>query len=171
MKIPFKPSLMHIRRQTVKWIILHHTAEMYDIPTARIDNPKFQWAALSKGVLEKKQADINYHYVIEKIGEDYMPIACRPISYLCEWDDIDINVNNRAMHVALLGSYDFKIPEPRCYQILAYKLLTPMLKLFNIPPSKIKLHKDISSNKDLTCPGDFIDEAIIIANVRRFVIK
>ena len=171
MKIPFKPSLMDIRRQSVKWIIVHHTAELYDLPNAMIDNAKFQWPALAKGVLMKKQADINYHYIIDKIGEDYMPIACRPMSFLCEWDDIDTNINNRAMHVALLGSYDFKIPEPRCYQILAYKLLTPMLKLFNIPPSKIKLHRDVSSNKDLSCPGDFIDEAIIIANVRRFVIK
>jgi len=171
MKIPFKPSLMDIRRQSVKWIILHHTAEMYDLPSAMIDNAKYQWPALAKGVLMKKQPEINYHYVIDKIGEDYMPIACRPISFLCEWDDIDLNINNRAVHVALLGSYDFKIPEPRCYQILAYKLLTPMLKLFNIPPSKIKMHRDISSNKDLSCPGDFLDEAIVIANVRRFVIK
>jgi hypothetical protein len=171
MKIPFKPSLMKIRRQSVKWIILHHTAEMYDIPSARIDNSKFQIQDLASGVLEKKQADINYHYVVDKIKEDYMPIACRPISYLCEWEDIDLNMNNRAIHIALMGSYDFKIPEPRCYQILAYKLLTPMLKLFKIPPSKIKLHRDVSSIKDLTCPGDFIDEAIVIANVRRFVIK
>ena len=171
MKIPFKPSLMDIRRQSVKWIIVHHTAELYDLPNAMIDNAKFQWPALAKGVLMKKQADINYHYVIDKIGEDYLPVACRPVSYLCEWDDIDVNINNRAIHVALLGSYDFKIPEPRCYQILAYKLLTPMLKLFNIPPSKIKLHRDVSSNEDLSCPGDFFDEAILIANVRRFVIK
>ena len=171
MKIPFKPALMDVRRQSVKWIILHHTAEMYDLPSAMIDNAKFQWPALAKGVLIKKQADKNYHYVIDKIQEDYMPIACRPISYLCEWDDIDVNMNNRAIHVALLGSYDFKIPEKRCYEILAYKLLNPMLKLFGISPAKIKLHRDVSSDKDLTCPGEFIDPAVVISMVRKFVIK
>ena len=171
MKMPLKPALMDIRRQSVKWIILHHTAEMYDIPSARIDNSKYQLPALFKGVMEKKQADINYHYVLEKVKEDYIPIACRPISYLCEWDDIDNNINNRAIHVALLGSYDFKIPEKRCYEILAYKLLNPMLKLFHIPPSKIKFHRDVSNNKELTCPGEFIDEAVVISMIRKFVVK
>ena len=171
MKIPLKPSMMQIRRQSVKWIILHHTAEMYHQPEARIDNAKYQWPSLAKGVLELKQGDINYHYIVEKVGEDYIPIACRPISYLCDWDDIDVNINNRAVHVALLGSYDFKIPEKRCYEILAYKLLNPMLKLFHIPPSKIKFHRDVSSDKDLSCPGDFVDQAVIIAMVRKFVIK
>ena len=137
MKMPLKPALMRIRRKAVKWIILHHTAEMYDIPSARIDNAKYQLPALFNGVMEKKQADINYHYVIEKIKEDYVPIACRPISYLCDWDDIDDNINNMAIHVALLGSYDFKIPEPRCYQILAYKMLNPMLNCSIYPPTRL----------------------------------
>jgi len=28
-RIPLRPSLLNRRRQSVKWIILHHTAEMY----------------------------------------------------------------------------------------------------------------------------------------------
>jgi len=171
MKMPLKPALMTIRRKAVKWIILHHTAEIYDIPSARIDNAKYQLPALFNGVMEKKQADINYHYVIEKIKEDYVPIACRPISYLCDWDDISNDINNAAVHVALLGSYDFKIPEPRCYQILAYKMLNPMLKLFHLSPNKIKFHRDVSSDKKLTCPGDFVDQAVVTAMIRRFVVK
>lgn len=171
MKMPLKPALMDIRHQSVKWIIIHHTAELYEIPSARIDNSKYQLPALFKGVMELKQADINYHYVLEKIEEDYVPIACRPISYLCEWPDIDNNINNRAIHIALLGSYDFKIPTKRCYEILAYKLLNPMLKLFHLPPSKIKFHRDVSSNKDLSCPGDFVDEAVVISMIRKFVVK
>jgi hypothetical protein len=46
-----------------------------------------------------------------------------------------------------------------------------MLKLFNIPPSKIKLHRDVSSNKDLSCPGDFFNEGKMITLVRKYVIK
>jgi hypothetical protein len=171
MKMPLKPAWLEVRRQSVKWIIIHHTAEMYDMPSARIDTATYQYPALTKGVMEKKQGDINYHYVIEKVKDDYIPIACRPISYLCEWPDIDNNINNRAVHVALLGSYDFKIPEKRCYEILAYKLLNPMLKLFSISPAKIKLHNEVSNNKELTCPGEFIDKAVIISMTRKFVIK
>jgi hypothetical protein len=171
MKIPLKPSLMKIRRGKPRWIILHHTSELYVNPESKIDNSKFQLRGLSKGVLELKQADINYHYVIDKIEDDYQPIVCRPFVFLCDWDDIDPNINNRAIHIALLGNYDYKIPEKRLYEILAFRILNPMLKMFKLSPSKIKMHKDVSSNKDLTCPGDFIDEAMLEATIRRFIIK
>jgi len=171
MKIPFKPSMLKIRRQSIKWIILHHTAELYDAPEVRIDNPKYQMYGIFKGVLEKKQGDVEYHYVIDKIKDDYIPVICRPFSYLCDWPDISDDINNRALHVALLGSYDFKVPEKRLYEVLAYKILNPALKLFKISPAKIKLHREVSDNKELTCPGDFVDKEIIISMVRRFVIK
>ena len=70
-----------------------------------------------------------------------------------------------------MGSYDFKVPVVRLYEILAFRLLNPMLKLFAIPPSKIKLHRDVSSIEDLSCPGDFFNEGKLITLVRRFVIK
>lgn len=171
MKIPLRPSMLKLRRQSVKWIIIHHTVEMYDIPSARIDNAKYQLPALFKGVLEKKQGDINYNYVIEKVQEDYVPFITRPTPYLCTWDDIEDNINNRALHVAALGSYDFLVPENRLYQVLAYRVLNPMLKLYGISPSKIKFHNEVSSNKDLTCPGDFMDKDRLIAQVRRYVVK
>ena len=170
MKIQLRPSLLKVRRQTVKWIIIHHTAELYPQESARIDNAKFQIPELYKGVLEHKTGDINYHYVIEKIKEDYHVITMRPFSYLCEWEDIDMNINNRAIHIAILGEYNFKVPESRLYDILAYRVINPLLKLFHLNPSKIKLHNEVSSNKT-TCPGEFFDKDILIAKVRRFFIK
>jgi len=171
LKIPLRPSLLKIRRQSVRWIILHHTSEIYDIPSARIDNAAYQTSALFKGVLEKKQGDVKYHYVIEQVKDEYIAVTLRPFLYLCEWADIPVNINNRAIHVALLGNYDLKVPEARMYNILAYRVLNPMLKLYGLAPSRIKLHKDVSTNKDLTCPGDFINKDRIIAMVRRFVIR
>ncbi len=171
MKIPLKPSLMKIRRGKPKWIILHHTSEIYENPMAKIDNSKFQIQGLSKGVLELKQSDYNYHYVIEKINDEYYPIVCRPFVYLCEWDDIDPNINNRSIHIGFLGDYNYKIPEKRFYEVLAFRILNPMLKMFKLAPNRIKFHNDVSSNEELTCPGDFIDKEIIISMVRRFVVK
>lgn len=170
MKIQLRPSLLKVRRQSVKWIVIHHTSEMYDQPAARIDNAKFQTPELYKGVLEDKKGDINYHYVVEKIQEDYHPIVTRPFVYLCDWPDISTDINARAIHVAVLGSYDFKIPDKRLYEVLAYRLLNPMLKMFHLSPSKIKLHRDVS-NEDISCPGDFMEMSRIEALVRRFVIK
>jgi hypothetical protein len=170
-KIQLRPSLLKIRRQSVKWIIIHHTAEMYENPEARIDNSKYQLQGIFNGVLELKQGDVNYHYVVEKIKEDYVAIATRPIPYLCEWPDIPDDINKRSVHVALLGNYDLKIPPKRLYDILAYRLLNPMMKLFNITPNRIKLHKDVSTDDDVYCPGEFIDHGRIITSTRRFVIK
>lgn len=170
-RIPLRPSLLKVRRQSVKWIVVHHTAEMYEQPESKVDNPKFQMPGLFKGVLEKKQGDVNYNYVIDKIKNDYNAIIARPFVYLCEWPDIEANINKRAIHVALMGSYDFKVPESRMYQVLAFRVLNPFMKMFNLSPKRIILHRDVSSDKELTCPGDFIDHGRIIAQVRRFVIK
>ena len=170
-RIPLRPSMLTRRRQSVKWIVLHHTAEMYENPESRIDNPKYQMPGIFKGVLEKKQGDINYHYIVEQIKSDYVVITGRPFVYLCDWDDIDTNINNRAIHVALMGNYDFKVPELRMYQVLAFRLLNPLIRHFNLTPKRVKFHRDISSNKELSCPGDFVDEGRMIAQIRRFIVK
>ncbi len=166
----FRPSMLKVRRRSVMWVIIHHTAEMYDRPEAKIDNTKYQTSQLFAGVMEKKQGDVNYHYIVERVKEDYIAIVTRPYVYVCEWPDISENINNRAVHIGLMGSYDFKIPEKRMYEVLAYRLLNPMMKIFGITPSRIKLHREIS-DEDTSCPGNFIDKEKIVAAVRRFVIK
>jgi len=170
-RMPFRPSMMKVRRQAAKWIILHHTAELYDIPSARIDNGNFQLPDILTGVQEKKQADVNYHYIIEKVKDDYQIFVCRPFIYLCEWPDIHDDINKRAIHVALLGSYDFKIPPKRLYEALAYRLLNPFMKIYALTPSRIKGHNEVSSNKELSCPGEFLNMAIVESMVRKFVIR
>jgi len=170
MKIPFRPSRLDLRRQTIKWLVVHHTVEFYELPEARIDNSKYQMPAIFKGVLERKEADVNYHVVIEKVKEDFIPIITRPFPYLCEFPDIHTDINKRALHIALLGNYDFKIPNKRLLEVLAYKVLNPFMKLFHIPTNKIKFHRDISKEK-ISCPGDFVDYGKVISLVKRYVIK
>ena len=170
MKIQFKPSSLKVRRQAVKWLVIHHTIELYDTPEIKIDNSKYQLQFIYNYVSEGKSKDINYHFIIEKVKQDYQVAVTRPFSYLCEWTDIDNNINERALHIALLGSYDFKIPENRLYEVLAYKLLNPLMNLFKIVPSHVKLHRDISKN-EITCPGDFIDYAKVESMIRRFIVK
>lgn len=171
MKIPFKPSLLKVRHEAVRYIILHHSVCKYPAPESKIDNPKYQMTGLYNGVLEQKDADINYNFVIDKIKDDYAIITCRPFVTYCTFDDIDPNINKYAIHVSFMGSYDLKIPTKRCYEVLAYRLLNPMLKMYHLNPNRILFHRDISNNKDLTCPGYFVDKESIIAMVRRFVLK
>jgi len=170
-RIPLRPSLLTRRRQSVKWLILHHTAEMYEAPESKIDNPKYQMPGLFKGVLEKKQGDVNYHFVLDMIKGDYNVIVARPFVYLCEWEDIEANINNRAIHIALMGNYDFKVPQSRLYQVLAYRIVNPLMRHYNLSPTRIKFHRDVSSDKDLSCPGDFLDRGRVVAQVKRFIVK
>jgi hypothetical protein len=171
MRIPLRPSRLTIRRTKVKWIILHHTIDEYPgAVEAKVDNAKYQMKAIYNQVLEQKHGDVNYHFVIDRIKEDYVPITCRPFVTLCEYDDIDANINKSAIHVAMLGSYDFKIPEKRLYEILAFRILNPLLKMFKLNVNRVKMHHEVSDIKDKTCPGDFVDKNVVIAMVRRFVL-
>ncbi len=170
-KIPLRPSLLKRRRESVKWIILHHTSELYDRDEIRIDNDKYQMSGIYKGVLEKKEIDVNYHFVIEKIKGEYNVIMTRPFVYLCEFDDIPAEINRRALHIGILGNMSYQIPQNRLYEVLAFRVINPLLRLFNLSPKRLKLHRDISINKDISCPGDFIDEGRLISQVRRFVVK
>ncbi len=170
-RIPFKISRLKVRHTRPRYIIIHHTKCQYDLPESKIDNSEYQMKSLTKGVLEDKSADINFHYVIEKIKDDYQAIACRPIVTMCDYDDVDKNINNYAIHIALMGSYDFKVPSKRMYEVLCYRVINPILKIWKLNPTRIKLHSEVSENKDIICPGDFIDKNIIIATTRRFLLK
>jgi hypothetical protein len=171
LKIQLRPSTLKLRRNKIKYIIIHHTSEMYKRDEAKIDNRKYQMPDIFKGVLENKDGDINYHYILEQVKEEYVPVICRPISFLCDWDDIDPNINRRSIHIGLLGNYDLKIPDKRLYEIMTFRVISPMLKLFNLSTERIKFHSEVSSNKDLTCPGEFLEKAKIISMIRKFVIK
>ena len=170
MRIPLRPSRLEIRRTKVKFIIIHHTAELYPAPEAQIDNDNYQMKGLFSNVLEKKAADINYHYILDKNKGDFVPIVCRPFVTLCEFPDIATNVNNSSIHLAALGSYSFKIPEKRMYEILAFRLICPMLKMFQLSPSRVYFHNEVSE-EEIDCPGDFMDKAVLITMIRKYFIK
>jgi len=164
-------SLLKIRHQKIKYIIIHHTECLYKNNELKIDSAKFQTNYLYQNVIQVKDPDVNYHYLIDKIQDEYYVTVGRPLFSLCEFDDISPDYNRNSIHVALLGSYDFKIVDRRLYEILAYRLINSLLKQFSLNPSRIYLHNEVSNKKDLTCPGDFFEKQSLIAMVRRFIIK
>ena len=170
MKIPLRPSVMHIRRTGVRFIVLHHTVALYDEPSTFIDNAKFQTPAIFSNVLEKKQGDINYNFLVEQIKEDYYCFITRPFPYLCEYDDIIPSINNSSIHIGVMGNFDLVTPTPRLYDILSYRVLNPLLRLFHLSVNKIKFHSEISTEKT-TCPGVFFDKGKLITMVKKFVLK
>jgi len=171
MKLILKPSLLKLRTTRIKYIIIHQSTCQYNVPESKIDNSKFQIPGLISQSIEKKQPDLNFHFIVDKIKDDYQLIVCRPFMYVCEFDDIDSEINRSALHISLIGSYDLKIPDQRLYNILSYRLLNPLLRHFKITPDKIYFHRDISNNKKESCPGSFINKEKLISAVRRFVVK
>jgi len=162
---------MKIRHSKIKYIIIHHSVCQYENSESKIDSATFQTNYLYSNVMQLKQPDVNYHYIIDKIKDEYYITIGRPLFSLCDFPDISPDYNRSSIHIALLGSYDFKIVERRTYEILSYRLINSLLKQFSLNPSRILLHKDISDNKTLTCPGDFFDKNALISNIRRFIIK
>ena len=134
--IPFKISRLKVRHTPVKFIILHHTVCQYPAPESKIDNPKYQIPGIINGVLEQKSADINFHFIVDRIKDDYQIITCRPFVTLCDYPDIDPDVNKKSIHISLMGSYSFKIPSKRCYEVLSYRLLSPLLKMYGLAQIK-----------------------------------
>ncbi len=170
-KVPFKPSMFQIMRLRPKWLIIHHTYEIYKEPQSKIDTVKFQFPLLNNEVLRLKTGDLNYHFVIEKIGEDFIAMVGRPRFFLCEWPDIHPDINNRAIHIGLMGNFTYQIPVKRLYEVLAYRLLNPLLKEYALNTSRVKLHNEVSLEKNVECPGVFIQPEIIQSMIRKFVIK
>lgn len=171
MKIPFRYSLLKIRRTKIRYVVLHQTTCQYPAPESKIDTSKFQIPGLIGNMFEKKQPDINYHFVIDKIKDDYQVIMCRPFVTLCEFPDIDPDINNAAIHIAVMGNYDYKIPDLRLYEVITYRLLNPLMKFLPITYHRIYFHHEISKDELETCPGAFMDKQKLVSMLKRFVVK
>jgi len=170
MKLSFRPSLLKRRTTKALFVVLHHTSELYDQTEAFIDSPAFQLPYLVNGVMEQKTIDINYHFVVERVRDDFQVFSCMPLSYICKWTDIPKSINNGSIHIAVLGNYNVVMPLPRLYEVLAYRCINPLMKTLKLPVSRLKFHREISTDKELDCPGIFLKKHLLISQMRRFVI-
>jgi hypothetical protein len=167
MRIPFKIRLFNKFVKRPRYIIIHDVScQVADAAELRIDNEKFQTNELrTREYTEVMQPDLNYHFIVEKIKTDYEVLLGRPFAVHCEYDDI-INPYNFAFHICVMGNYDYDIPDRRMYQKIAYSILAPLMRTFKIPPPRILLHSEISTNKELNCPGTFFDKKLLISYMK-----
>ena len=148
---------------------LNHSDSVLDI-----DSPKTSIGALKiNNITKEHHKDINFHYVVDRLGNDYEIIAGRPINIQCEHPDIPSQYK-LAIHVIILADLNVEVPKTRMYQVLAYKCLAPsirMLKIGGDPKTVIRFHSDIMiENKDnITCPGAFLAKELLIAQARRYL--
>jgi len=166
MKIPYRPTNFEKMRSRPKYIILHDiNCAFENMRINLIDDNKSQVNKIrSDNYIINNQSDLNYHFAIEQIN-DYETIIGRPITMHCEYDDIPIQYKN-SIHIGMMGSFEYDIPDQRYYRHLAYRSIVPMMSIYGIPIGNIILHKDITSNKLKNCPGVFFDKNKLLQSVR-----
>ena len=153
-----------------KYIVIHdsnclnHTDATLDVDTERTAMGALKRTNISKGNLK----DLNYHYVIDRIGKDYEIISGRPISAQCNHPDIE-KVFPMSLHVIILFDMNVEIPINRLYQIISYRCLAPLIRMLKLgsPNNVIKFHDD--GNEKSHCPGEFLAKELLVAQVRRYI--
>lgn len=160
MQIPLRPYNLDLSTRWPKAIIIHDTKEL-DLNNGNVslDKSKFQTDRLQQTNYElTKQQEPPYHYIVEKVGTDFQVVVNRPLLSKCVFDDLP-REHDESIHIALLGDYDNDIASNRLYTVVAYRLLVPFIRLFKISETEIYTHKELSSNKELSCPGEFFNMA------------
>lgn len=171
MNVPYKPIYLPKAYKKFQYVIVHDfSCQFPDVTKASIDDKKIQ----TQGVriynwMFKNEYELPYHFVCEKIGDDFETTLARPFCYYCEYEDIPSQYLN-SIHIALAGNYNFITPTQRTYQQLAYRSVSSVVRWFGIPLTNVLLHWEVSTNKKLHCPGDSFQRGKLQSAIRQYSI-
>jgi hypothetical protein len=167
MKIPLRPFTLKYNVRWPKVIVIHHTAELeLNSSGVVLDKSSFQTSKLQRANYQiYKETDPPYHFIVELIDDDYQVIVCKPLFTKCIFNDIPEEFDE-SIHIGILGDYDSDIPPTRLYSILSYKLIIPFMRLFKITEDKIYLHRELSTEDKITCPGQYFLKNKLITSLR-----
>jgi len=174
MKLPYRPkTLPLIRSRRFKFIIIHDLSCMLEgIDQIKLDSKIPQCSSVrTYNWILNGQTDVNYHFISERLGEDYETIIGRPINRLCEYNDIPEVYNSKAIHIACMGQLDDTNLSQRYYMQLAYRVIAPQLFIHSIPTTRIYLHSELSTDKDNACPGAFFMKDKLLNAVKAMLIR
>jgi len=156
MKIPIKPSNFTKRRYPYKFIIIHDiTCRFGHLSKYLIDNkhPSISKLRADNYILYGKN-NLNFHFFIEQINEDFETFVCRPTTVICEYEDIP-SPYDQAIHIGMMGSYEFELPDMHFYRQMAYRAIVPVMSRYRISKNRIMLHREVAtSDRGKKCPGD-----------------
>lgn len=169
--IPLKMTNYKLSQKWPSKVIIHHTACRIDAGEVSIDKSEFQTGKYN--MLNYKiglNKETGYHFIIEKIKNDYQVVVSQPLLTLCPYEDLD-EIYWRSIHIAFMGNYDNDIPPVRLYKVLGYRVLAPLMRLFVLNEKDIVLHSTISNEKDQSCPGYFVNKEKIVTQLRSVMRK
>jgi len=131
----------------IKWthILIHHSATK-DGRTLSFDDIR------RIHVKERGWADIGYHFVCERVEDDWIVIAGRPLDRIgahCA----NAHMNHKAIGFCFVGNYS-EIEPPIEMLVKAVPHIKALMEIFGIPVENVKGHRDF---KDTECPGKKFD--------------
>lgn len=173
MKIPFKPVYLPKGPKRYHYIVIHDTNCMCSkFNDFRIDNQMFQSNKLRQRLLQdKKWFELPYHFVCEKIIDDYQTIVARPIQFSCEdaYTDLDKKFARYGIHICIMGNFNTIVGDTRMYQQICYRAISPLMRQYRIPKGNIFLHGELNP-KQLDCPGFNFSKEHLKAYIQPFLI-
>jgi len=175
-----------------KYIILHDTncLSHRDESLSVINSRNTLGPIKINQILIEKRKEINYHFIVDKIGKDFEIISARPLQYICEFPEIRSDIGKQALHVLIASDLSINVPDKRFYDVLAYKLLAPMINVLQMPKnpkSTIIGHKDVLNKtiwdriKEIfikrpeqfrnleQCPGSFLFFPLLHSTVQKYM--
>ena len=154
-------------------IILHSCLCVCDFPVVKIDTPKMQQQIVRESnIMLYMTRDCVFHYIIELVGSDYEVFMERPIVYSSPYfnTNSDNSIYDSAIHIGIMGDYNIRKPVARLYDVLAYRLLSPLLYQFNLDQNKVYRHQDIDSSVAKSCPLSNIDITFLRQRVQNYLV-
>jgi len=137
---------------------------------AKVDSKKSVSAYLrSYNWIFNDEFDMPFHFLCDKIDQDYETVMCTPFCYRCIYDDIPSEFDV-SIHIAIAGNYSLVQPTQRAYQQIGYRSVASVMKWFSIPFGHIFLHNEVSQDKDNACPGKFFDKPKFMAAIKPMVL-
>ncbi len=156
-----------------KYIIIHDSNCLNHTDAALITTSREPTVGNLKinNIVKNGDDDYNYHFIVDKIGDDYEVIAGRPMNIHCHFDNID-KAYEDSIHVIILCDLNVDMPDNRLYKILAYRCLAPLVKMLKIasdPSKAVFFHDEIETKSDKRCPGDFLAKELLLSQIRRYL--
>ena len=171
MKLPYKPTHLSKGPKRYTSIVIHDASCQYQFGNNLIIDSKESQVNTARSELrvEKKYFELPYHFVCEKMKDDYETVIARPLQYSCEdaYSDLDSMYARYAIHICVMGNYNMLTDESRMYQQLCYRAITPMMRIYRIRRGNIFLHGELSSDH-MDCPGLNFQKSRLLAYISRY---
>ena len=173
MQVPFKPVYLPRGPRRYHYIVLHDTNCMCKaFNDFKVDRVQYQTNRLRERLRQdRKLFELPFHYVCEKVMDDYMTSVARPVQYSCEdvFQDLDYKFSRYAIHICVMGNFNTITGTTRMYQQLCYRAIAPVMKTYRIPKANIFLHGELNS-QSLDCPGFNFSKQHLLAYLPPFLI-